>query len=105
MLCERLGIAPEDFISLADDLQWLSEQAEDVQPVLHVTRPSVAAHGVLDRCLIGRQRPRQPSPCAADYASAAWRIWWLSISCLYGADFARRLSYKRQSRGTQWKGK
>ncbi|WP_439856152.1 2-haloalkanoic acid dehalogenase [Pseudomonas yamanorum] len=67
VLCERLGIAPEDFISLADDLQWLSEQAEDVQPVLHVTRPSVAAHGVLDRCLIGRQRPRQPSPCAADY--------------------------------------
>lgn len=67
VLCERLGIAPEDFISLADDLQWLSEQAEDVHPVLHVTRPSVAAHGGLDRCLIGRQRPRQPSRCAADY--------------------------------------
>ncbi|MBN2978562.1 HAD family hydrolase [Pseudomonas lactucae] len=67
VLCERLGIAPEDFISLADDLQWLNEPAQEVQPVLHVTGPSVGAHGSLDRCLIGRHRARQPSPCAAQY--------------------------------------
>ena len=57
----------EDFISLAEDPQWLTEQSEQLQPVLHVTRPSVGAHAALDRCLIGRHRARQPSPCAADY--------------------------------------
>lgn len=67
VLCERLGIAPEDFISLADDPQWLNEPPEEVQPVLHVTGPSVGAQGTLDRCLIGRHRARQPSPCAAHY--------------------------------------
>jgi hypothetical protein len=67
VLCERLGVAPEDFISLAEDSQWLTEQGADVQPVLHVTQPSVGAHGTLDRCLIGRQRARKPSTCAADY--------------------------------------
>ncbi|RMT96874.1 hypothetical protein ALP39_01459 [Pseudomonas marginalis pv. marginalis] len=67
VLCERLGIAPEDFISLADDPQWLNEQPDEMQPVLHVTGPSVGAEGALDRCLIGRQRARQPSPCAAEY--------------------------------------
>ncbi|EFQ62278.1 MULTISPECIES: HAD family hydrolase [Pseudomonas] len=67
VLCERLGIAPEDFISLADDLQWLNDPAQEVQPVLHVTGPSVGAQGSLDRCLIGRHRARQPSPCAAQY--------------------------------------
>ena len=67
VLCERLGIAPEDFISLADDPQWHNPQAFDEQPILHVTRPSVGAEHALDRCLIGRHRARQPSPCAADY--------------------------------------
>ncbi len=67
VLCERLGIAPEDFISLADDLQWLNDPTQEVQPVLHVTGPSVGAQGSLDRCLIGRHRARQPSPCAAQY--------------------------------------
>ena len=67
VLCARLGIAPEDFISLADDLQWLNDPAQEVQPVLHVTGPSVGAQGSLDRCLIGRHRARQPSPCAAQY--------------------------------------
>ncbi|PMV22752.1 MULTISPECIES: 2-haloalkanoic acid dehalogenase [unclassified Pseudomonas] len=66
-LCERLGIAPEDFISLAEDPQWLSRQGVDELPILHVTRPSVGAQVALDRCLIGRNRARQPSPCAADY--------------------------------------
>ena len=66
-LCERLGIAPEDFISLAEDPQWLNRQGDDVQPILHITRPSVGAQVALDRCLIGRHRARQPSPCAADY--------------------------------------
>nr|WP_314568988.1 2-haloalkanoic acid dehalogenase [uncultured Pseudomonas sp.] len=67
LLCERLGIAPEDFISLADDPQWHNSQAFDEQPILHVTRPSVGAEHALDRCLIGRHRATRPSPCAADY--------------------------------------
>ncbi|WP_339427882.1 MULTISPECIES: 2-haloalkanoic acid dehalogenase [unclassified Pseudomonas] len=66
-LCERLGIATEDFISLADDPQWHNPQAFDEQPILHVTRPSVGAEHALDRCLIGRHRAKHPSPCAADY--------------------------------------
>ncbi|KTC64262.1 2-haloalkanoic acid dehalogenase [Pseudomonas fluorescens ABAC62] len=67
VLCERLGIAPEDFISLDDDLQWLSAPAQTLLPLLHVTGPSVDPLGTLDRCLIGRQRVRQPATCAADY--------------------------------------
>ncbi|WP_411379222.1 2-haloalkanoic acid dehalogenase [Pseudomonas sp. MPB26] len=67
VLCERLGIAPEDFISLAEDPQWLNRQGAEVQPTLHITRPSVGTQVALDRCLIGRHRARQPSPCAADY--------------------------------------
>ncbi|MEN5029811.1 2-haloalkanoic acid dehalogenase [Pseudomonas sp. Ps21-P2] len=67
VLCERLGIAPEDFISLAEGPQWLTDQGDQVQPVLHVTRPSVEPFAALDRCLIGRHRARQPSPCAAEY--------------------------------------
>ena len=66
-LCERLGIALEDFISLAEDPGWLSQPALEGQPMLHVTRASVAATAGLDRCLIGRQRSRQPTPCAAHY--------------------------------------
>ncbi|WP_455825964.1 2-haloalkanoic acid dehalogenase [Pseudomonas graminis] len=67
MLCERLGIAPEDFISLAEAPQWLTDQGDEVQPVLHVTRPAVGAYAALDRCLIGRHRAKQHSPCAAHY--------------------------------------
>ncbi|MFQ6593112.1 MULTISPECIES: 2-haloalkanoic acid dehalogenase [Pseudomonas] len=67
LLCERLGIETDDFISLVDAQQWLDQQGPQVQPVLHVTRPSVGADLALDRCLIGRQRARQPVPCAADY--------------------------------------
>ncbi|MBF6031127.1 2-haloalkanoic acid dehalogenase [Pseudomonas sp. P115] len=66
-LCERLGIAPEDFISLAEDPQWLNRQGAEVEPILHITRQSDGAQVALDRCLIGRHRARQPSPCAADY--------------------------------------
>lgn len=65
LLCERLGIEAEDFVSLAEEPHWLDQQG--LQPILHVTRPSVGAQGSLDRCLIGRHRARQPSPCAADY--------------------------------------
>lgn len=67
VLCERLGIAPEDFISLAEGPQWLTDQGDQVQPVLHVTGPSVDTFAGLDRCLIGRHRARHPSPCAAEY--------------------------------------
>ncbi|NVZ69114.1 2-haloalkanoic acid dehalogenase [Pseudomonas costantinii] len=67
VLCERLGIAPEDFISLAEDPEWLNHPALQAEPVLHVTRASGGATLALDRCLIGRHRARQPTPCAADY--------------------------------------
>lgn len=67
LLGERLGIAPEDFISLSEGPQWLTEQDEPLEPILHVTRPSVGRYAALDRCLIGRHRARQPSPCAAQY--------------------------------------
>jgi len=67
LLCERLGIALEDFISLAEDPEWLNHPALQAEPVLHVTRASVGTTVALDRCLIGRQRARQPTPCAADY--------------------------------------
>ncbi|WP_248731346.1 2-haloalkanoic acid dehalogenase [Pseudomonas sp. MWU13-2517] len=67
LLCERLGIEADDFISLVDARQWLDRHGAQVQPVLHVTRPSVGPDVSLDRCLIGRQSARQPVPCAADY--------------------------------------
>ncbi|MBK5410849.1 2-haloalkanoic acid dehalogenase [Pseudomonas sp. TH34] len=67
LLCERLGIALEDFISLAEDPEWLNHPALQAEPVLHVTRASVGTTVALDRCLIGRHRARQPAPCAADY--------------------------------------
>ncbi|MFB3306727.1 2-haloalkanoic acid dehalogenase [Pseudomonas sp. AMR01] len=67
VLCERLGIAADDFISLAEDPHCHKLQWGELLPVLHVTRPSVGAQVALDRCLIGRNRTRQPSPCAGEY--------------------------------------
>ncbi|WP_338478133.1 2-haloalkanoic acid dehalogenase [Pseudomonas trivialis] len=67
LLCERLGIEAEHFISLIEAEQWLDRQGAQVEPVLHVTRASAGAVLSLDRCLIGRHRSPQPTPCAADY--------------------------------------
>ncbi len=67
VLCERLGIEAEHFISEGDAEQWLDRQGAQVQPVLHVTRASAGTDMALDRCLIGRNRARQPTPCAAHY--------------------------------------
>ena len=71
LLCERLGIMPDDFISLASDPlldpQWLKANAFEAGNILHVTRPSADRQTAKDVCLICRGRSKQPTPCAADY--------------------------------------
>ncbi|WP_191487634.1 2-haloalkanoic acid dehalogenase [Pseudomonas sp. FEN] len=71
LLCERLGIMPDDFISLASDPlldpEWLKANELEVAHILQVTRPSAAWQVTGDLCLICRGRAKQPSPCAADY--------------------------------------
>lgn len=71
LLCERLGIMPDDFISLASDpLQdhdWLAANDLDANAILQVTRPGARQPGAGAVCLICRGRARHPSPCAADY--------------------------------------
>ena len=71
VLCEHLGIVADDFISLASDPlrdeDWLS--ANELKPahILRVTRPAARGQALTDVCLIGRERVKQPAPCAADY--------------------------------------
>lgn len=71
VLCEHLGIVADDFISLASDPlrdeDWLN--ANELKPVhiLRVTRPAARGQALTDVCLIGRERVKQPTPCAADY--------------------------------------
>ena len=71
LLCERLGIMPDDFISLASDpLQdrdWLAANELDAKTILQVTRPSARQKGAGAVCLICRGRGKHPTPCAADY--------------------------------------
>lgn len=71
LLCERLGIMPDDFISLASDPlldpQWLKANAFEAGNILNVTRPSADRQTAKDVCLICRGRSKQPTPCAADY--------------------------------------
>jgi hypothetical protein len=71
LLCERLGISPEDFISLASDPlldpQWLQANELHAADILQVTRPSVGRQAGRALCLICRGRAKQPTPCAADY--------------------------------------
>ncbi|KAB0504663.1 2-haloalkanoic acid dehalogenase [Pseudomonas moorei] len=71
LLCERLGIMPDDFISLASDpLQdqdWLKANGLEVGDILQVTRPSAGRRLAANVCLICRAREKKPSPCAADY--------------------------------------
>lgn len=71
LLCERLGIMPDDFISLASDPlldpQWLKANDFEAGNILHVTRPSADRQTAKDVCLICRGRSKQPTPCAADY--------------------------------------
>ncbi|AKJ96781.1 MULTISPECIES: HAD family hydrolase [Pseudomonas] len=71
VLCERLGIEPEDFISLASDpLQdhaWLQANALDAEAVLRVTRPGARALAVGAACLICRDPDKASRPCSADY--------------------------------------
>ncbi|AOE61160.1 2-haloalkanoic acid dehalogenase [Pseudomonas corrugata] len=71
VLCERLGIEPEDFISLASDpLQdpdSLAANGLDTTAILQITRPGTRSHRNGAVCLICRT-PEQPlQPCAADY--------------------------------------
>jgi hypothetical protein len=71
LLCERLGIMPDDFISLASDPlldpQWLKANAFEAGNILHVTRPSADRQAAKDVCLICRGQSKHPTPCAADY--------------------------------------
>ncbi|CAI8942839.1 MULTISPECIES: 2-haloalkanoic acid dehalogenase [unclassified Pseudomonas] len=71
LLCERLGIMPDDFISLASDpLQdqdWLKANGLEAGDILQVTRPSAGRRLAANVCLISRARENKPSPCAADY--------------------------------------
>ncbi|MBK5395327.1 2-haloalkanoic acid dehalogenase [Pseudomonas sp. TH39(2020)] len=71
LLCERLGIMPDDFISLASDplldSEWLKANELEPGSILQVTRPSVDRQTAKDVCLICRGRSKHPTPCAADY--------------------------------------
>jgi len=71
LLCERLGIMPDDFISLAGDPlldpEWLKANELETAHILQVTRPLTGLQAATDLCLICRGRTKQPSPCAANY--------------------------------------
>ncbi|WP_434557612.1 2-haloalkanoic acid dehalogenase [Pseudomonas sp. Z5-35] len=71
VLCERLGIEPEDFISLASDPlhdeDWLAANDLDAEAILQVTRPGARPRAVGAMCLICRELHSSPAPCAADY--------------------------------------
>ncbi|WP_248796385.1 HAD family hydrolase [Pseudomonas sp. MWU13-2105] len=71
LLCERLGITPDDFISLASDPlldpEWLKNNELEVRHVLQVTRPAAVGSATRDVCLICRDPAKRSSPCAADY--------------------------------------
>ncbi|WP_445571651.1 HAD family hydrolase [Pseudomonas sp. E102] len=71
VLCGRLGIEPEDFISLASaplqDRDWLDANGLDAAAILHVTRPGTGSRAVGAVCLICRDLDTSPAPCAADY--------------------------------------
>ncbi|WP_210639358.1 2-haloalkanoic acid dehalogenase [Pseudomonas sp. Tri1] len=70
-LCERLGIEPDDFISLASDpLQdhdWLLSNDLDAEAILQITRPGARPREVGAVCLICRSSENPSTPCAADY--------------------------------------
>lgn len=71
LLCERLGIMSDDFISLASDplqdCEWLQANGFKPGEILQVTRPSTDRQGTRDVCLICRGRVKPPTPCAADF--------------------------------------
>ncbi|RON08837.1 2-haloalkanoic acid dehalogenase [Pseudomonas brassicacearum] len=71
LLCERLGVMPDDFISLASDplldRDWLQANALEAGEILQVTRPSAGRQVATNVCLICRGQAKHPSPCAADY--------------------------------------
>ena len=70
-LCERLGIEPEDFTSLASDpLQdhaWLEANGLVAGAILQITRPGARPRKVGAVCLICRSNENPSTPCAADY--------------------------------------
>jgi phosphoglycolate phosphatase-like HAD superfamily hydrolase len=71
VLCERLGIMAEDFVSLASDplqdADWLKSNELEPALILQVTRPSASRQAGVDVCLICRERVAQPTPCAGHY--------------------------------------
>lgn len=71
LLCERLGVMPDDFISLASDplldRDWLQANGLEAREILQVTRPSAGRQTASDVCLICRGRAKPATSCAADY--------------------------------------
>lgn len=71
LLCERLGIVADDFISLASDPlkdpDWLLANDLELAGILLVTRPSASDAADTDVCLICRGRRQQPTQCATAY--------------------------------------
>src|SRR5471030_2030548 len=62
LLCDRLGIMPDDFISLSGDPlldpEWLKTNALKRAHILQVTRPSAGPLATTDVCLICRDRAK-----------------------------------------------
>ncbi|WP_260960978.1 2-haloalkanoic acid dehalogenase [Pseudomonas citri] len=71
VLCERLGIEPDDFISRASDplqdREWLAANKLEAEAILQITRPGAGTRRVGAVCLICRNLDTPPQPCAADY--------------------------------------
>ncbi|MCJ8203212.1 2-haloalkanoic acid dehalogenase [Pseudomonas sp. RGM2987] len=71
VLCERLGIEQEDFISLASDPRqdpvWLEANGLETEAILQVTRPGARLQQAGAVCLICRSPDNPPQPCASDY--------------------------------------
>jgi hypothetical protein len=71
MLCERLGLAPENLLSLAgnpmDRADWLTELEIDPVDTLLLSRPPAQPLATGGLCLIRRGRTEHRQPCAADF--------------------------------------
>src|ERR1700712_1387092 len=70
VLCERLGLAPENLLSLAgsplDRTHWLTEMDIDPADTLLLSRPPAQRLASGGLCLIRRARAEHRQPCLAD---------------------------------------
>lgn len=71
VLCERLGLAPENLLSLAsnpmDRTDWLTELEIDPADTLLLSRPPAQPLATGGLCLIRRGRTEHRQPCPADF--------------------------------------